>query len=88
MVYNSNSAILEDIRISHPKMPFKLYNQILHHMQTNLQQQKKSDINLLINSLPHALKYTLLFVINKNYVNKFDFFKKCYNSNFIAYSLL
>ena len=88
MVYNNNSAILEDIRISHPKMPFKLYNQIKHHLQTNLQQQKKSDINLLINSLPHALKYTLLFVINKNYVNKFDFFKKCYNSNFIAYSLI
>ena len=88
MIYNNNSAILEDIRVTHPKMPFKLYNQILHHLQTNFQQQKKSDINLLINSLPHALKYTLLFVINKNYVNHFYFFKKCYNSNFIAYSLV
>ena len=88
MIYNNNSAILEDIRVTHPKMPYKLYNQILHHLQTNFQQQKKSDINLLINSLPHALKYTLLFVINKNYVNHFYFFKKCYNSNFIAYSLV
>ena len=88
MVYNNNSAILEEIRITHPKMPFKLYNQILHHLQTNFQQQKKSDINLLINSLPHALKYTILFIINKNYVDHFYFFKKCYNSNFIAYSLI
>jgi voltage-gated potassium channel Kch len=41
MIYNNNSAILEDIRVTHPKMPFKLYNQILHHLQTNFQQQKK-----------------------------------------------
>ena len=88
MIYNNNSAILEEIRITHPKMPFKLYNQILHHLQSNFQQQKKSDINVLINSLPHALKYQLLFVMNKNYVDNFHFFKKCYNSNFISYTLL
>ena len=88
MIYNNNSSILEEIRIAHPKMPFKLYNQILHHLQSNFQQQKKSDINLLINSLPHALKFKILFVINQNYVNNFYFFKKCYNSNFIAYILL
>ena len=88
MIYNNNSAILEDIRISYPKMPFKLYNQILHHLQTNFQQQKISDINILINSLPHALKYTLLFVINEKYTKNFYFFKKCYNSNFIAYTLI
>ena len=88
MIYNNNSAILEEIRITHPKMPFKLYNQILHHLQSNFQQQKKSDINVLINSLPHALKFQLLFVMNKNYVDNFHFFKKCYNSNFIAYTLL
>ena len=88
IVYNNNSAILEEIRITYPKMPFKLYNQILHHLQTNFQQQKSSDINVLINSLPHALKSTLLFVINEKYINYFHFFKKCYNSNFIEYSLI
>ena len=88
MIYNNRSAILEDIRRNHPNLSFKLYNQLLHHLQTNFQQRKKSDINLLINSLPHALKYTLLFVINKNYINHFHFFKKCYNSNFIAYTLV
>ena len=88
IVYNNNSAILEEIRITYPKMPFKLYNQILHHLQTNFQQQKSSDINVLINSLPHALKSTLLFVINEKYIHHFYFFKKCYNSNFIEYSLI
>jgi hypothetical protein len=69
-------------------MPFKLYQKILQHLQTNVHQQKKNDINLLINSLPHVLKHTLLFVINKNHIDHFDFFKKCYNSNFITYSIL
>ena len=88
MTFNNNSAILEDIRISYPKMPFKLYHKILHHLQSNVHQQKKNDINLLINSLPYVLKHTLLFVINKNHIDHFYFFKKCYNSNFITYSLL
>ena len=88
MTFNNNSAILEDIRISYPKMPFKLYHKILHHLQTNARQQKNNNINLLINSLPYVLKHTLLFVINKNHIDNFYFFKKCYNSNFITYSLL
>ena len=88
MTFNNNSAILEDIRISYPKMPFKLYHKILHYLQSNVHQQKKNDINLLINSLPYVLKHTLLFVINKNHIDHFYFFKKCYNSNFITYSLL
>jgi len=88
MTFNNNSSILEDIRISYPKMPFKLYHKILHHLQTNVHQQKKNDINLLINSLPYVLKHTLLFVINRNQIDNFYFFKKCYNSNFITYSLL
>ena len=89
MIYNNNSAILEEIRITHPNMPFRLYNQISHHLQTsNFQQQKKTDINLLINCLPHALKYSILFVINEKHIHNFYFFKKCYNSNFIAYTLI
>jgi hypothetical protein len=87
MTFNNNSAILEDIRMSYPKMPFKLYQKILQHLQTNIYQQKKNDINLLINSLPYVLKHTLLFVINKNHIDHFYFFKKCYNSNFITYSI-
>jgi hypothetical protein len=88
MKYNNNLAILEDIRVTYPKMSFKLYHKILYHLQTNINQHKKTNINLLINSLPYILQHTLLFTIHKNYITHFNFFKKCYNSNFIAYSLL
>jgi hypothetical protein len=88
MKYNNNLAILEDIRVTYPNMTFKLYHRILHHLQTNINQQKKNNINLLINSLPYILQHTLLFTIHKNYITHFNFFKKCYNSNFITYTLL
>jgi len=88
MKYNNNLAILEDIRVTYPNMTFKLYHKILHHLQTNIRQQRKSNLNLLINSLPYILQHILLFTIHKNYISNFNFFKKCYNSNFIAYSLM
>ena len=88
IVYQNNLAILEDIRVTYPKMPYKLYNKILNHLQKNIRQQKKTNLNLLINNLPHMLKHTLLFIIHKNYITNFYFFKKCYNSNFITYSLI
>ena len=64
IIYNNNCAILEELRITYPKMPFKLYNQIMYHLQSNFQQQKSNDINILINNLPHTLKYTLLSLSN------------------------
>ena len=88
ITYNNNLANLEEIRITYPKMSYKLYHRILQYIQKNAFQQKKSNINLLINNLPPMLKHTLLFVVHKNYIENFKFFKKCYNSNFIAYSLI
>ena len=88
IIYNNKLAVLEDIRINYPKMPYKLYNKIKHHLQSNVQNQKKTNINLLINNLPHILRHNLLLVLYKNYVNNFTFFRKCYNSNFIIYTLL
>ena len=88
MIYNNNLAILEDIRINYPKMPYKLYKKITHHLQSNIQNQKKTNVNSLINDLPHMLKHNLLFLMNKKYINEFRFFKNCYNSNFIIYTLI
>jgi hypothetical protein len=87
MECENNLALLEDIRINYPSMPFKLYNKISHYLQSNIYKQKKNDTNLLINSLPHMLKSNLIFCIHKNYITHFNFFKKCYNSNFIEYTL-
>ena len=88
IIYNNKLAVLEDIRINYPKMPYKLYNKIKHHLQSNVQNQKQTNINLLINNLPYILRHNLLLVLYKNYVNNFTFFRKCYNSNFIIYTLL
>jgi len=71
--FNKDGAILEEIRISYPNMPYKLYNQILHHLELRKLRQKKLDLNLLINSLPYSLNFLKLktkknFKINSNLI--------------------
>ena len=81
--YNKDVLQLEEIRISYPNMPFKLYNKIHQHLERLVRQQEKYDSNLLINSLPYNLKNTLIFEIHKEVINKFIFFNGCENSDFI-----
>ena len=81
--YNKDMTQLEEIRITYPNMPFKLYNKIHQHLQRLLKQQEKFDSNILINSLPYSLKNTLLFEIHKEVITKFIFFNGCENSDFI-----
>ena len=81
--FNRDEAILEEIRISYPNMPYKLYNQILHHLELRKLRQKKLDLNLLINSLPYSLRNTILFAVHKQIITNFKIFKKCQNSDFI-----
>ena len=81
--YHNNKQQLEEIRISYPNMPFKLYNNIHQHLKRLLRQQKKFDSNILINNLPYKLKNNLLFAIHRGIVNKFIFFRGCENSDFI-----
>ena len=56
-------TMLEEIRIEFPEMPFKLYNKIKQHFKSVLNQQKKIDLNILINSLPYSIKNMILFKI-------------------------
>ena len=81
--YNKDMMQLEEIRIAYPNMPFKLYNNIKQHLQRSLRRQEKFDTNILINSLPYALKNNLLLTIHKEIISKFIFFKGCENSDFI-----
>ena len=81
--YNKDIIQLEEIRISYPNMPFKLYNKIHQHLERLLKQQEKYDSNILINSLPYTLKNSLLFEIHKEVITKFIFFNGCENSDFI-----
>ena len=81
--YNKDIALLEEIRISYPKMSFKLYNKIHKHLETVSHQQEKFDTKLLVNNLPYTLKNKLMFIIYENIIKKFIFFKECENSDFI-----
>ena len=81
--FNKDEATLEEIRISYPNMPYKLYNQILHHLELRKLRQKKLDLNLLINSLPYYLRNIILFSIHQKVIKNFKIFKKCQNSDFI-----
>jgi len=84
MQFNKDEAILEEIRISHPNMSFKLYRQIYQHLHARKITQKQYDSNLLINSLPYSLKNTVLLTIYKETINNLKIFRKCQNSDFIV----
>jgi hypothetical protein len=84
MQFNKDGEILEEIRISHPNMPFRLYKQILHHLNARKIRQKHCDSNLLINSLPYSLKNSVLLTMYKQTINNLKIFKGCKNSDFIV----
>ena len=81
--YNKDIELLEEIRVSYPKMPFKLYNKIQKHLEVVSHQQERFDTNLLVNNLPYTLKNQLMFIIYDTIIKKFNFFKECENSDFI-----
>ena len=83
MRFNKDGTILEEIRISHPNMPFKLYKQILQHLNARKIRQQQCDSNLLINSLPYSLKNSVLLAIYKQTIKNLKIFKNCNNSDFI-----
>ena len=84
MQFNRDGEILEEIRISHPNMPFRLYNQILHFLNARKIRQKLCDSNLLINSLPYSLKNSVLLTMYKQTIDNLKIFKGCKNSDFIV----
>ena len=75
--------ILENIRISYPTMPFKLYTNIKNHLLSIFNKRKKTGISLLINGIPETIKNDLLFKIYSNVINEFTIFKNVNNSSFI-----
>ena len=75
--------ILENLRITYPTMPFKLYTKIKSHLLSIFNKRKKTGVSLLINGIPDAIKNDLLFKIYSNVINGFKIFKNVENSNFI-----
>ena len=54
------------------------------HLESLSHQQKKCDFNILVNSLPYAIKNLLLFKVYDRQIKNFRFFKGCQNSDFIS----
>ena len=65
-------------------MPFKLYRSINKYLESKSNSQEKYDVNSLIDTLPFALKNTILFTMYQSVIKNFKFFKKNDNSEFIA----
>ena len=82
--HSKDLTLLEEIRLEFPELSFKLYNKIHQHLKSVSNQQKKVDLNILVNSLPYSVKNLLLFRVYDNCIQKFNFFKKCENTDFIS----
>ena len=80
-------SILENIRVTYPSMPFKLYSKIKNHLQSIFNKRKKTGISLLINGVPDAIKNDLLFKIYSKVINEFKIFKNIKNSSFVIHIL-
>ena len=82
MKFDRDEAILEEIRISYPNMPFKLYNQIFHHLFARKIRQQHCDSNILISSLPYSLKNQVLLAMYQPIIKNFKIFKGYQNTDF------
>ena len=82
--HSKDLTLLEEIRIEFPKMNFKLYKKIQQHLRSVSNQQKKIDLNILVNSLPYSIKNMVLFKVYNKCIKNFIFFKKCDNTDFIS----
>ena len=79
----SKVKILDEIRLSHPEMDSELYHKIYLYLKTLKIIHKSKDKDLLLDSLPFNLKYSILYQINKPLIEGLNFFKNFRNSSFI-----
>ena len=78
--------ILEQIRITHPLMPFKLYYKMHNYLikeAYKLENNKNMEMRMLVNSLPDKIRNELLKIIYKDVIKNFKIFKDNKNSDFI-----
>ena len=76
--------MLENIRRNYPNISFKLYNKILRYLESKNSSLQKYDIQTFINTLPLAMKNSILFTMHESTISNFKFFKNNNNSVFIA----
>ena len=85
--YQKKCKILEDIRISHKKMSYELYDKIARYLKYRMMNEKK-DKNIIIECLPIGLRNNLIFEMYKPIIKNFVFFKNFDNMDFIVRVIL
>ena len=85
--FQNKVAILNQIKLSHEKMPQSLFNKILKFLSYKLNTETK-DKNEIIDNLPLALRNKLIMEMYRNIINNFIFFKYFDNSDFIIRVIL
>ena len=82
--YSNECKVLEEIRITHSKLPYSLYSKIINYLKNKHFYQTKYDKNLLIKGLPYTLKNDLYLSMYKLPLERFHFFKGISNTNFLV----
>ena len=85
--YIKKCKILEEIRISHKKMPDELYDRISRYLKYRMMHEKK-DKNIIIECLPIGLRNSLIYEMYKPIIQNFIFFKNFDNMDFIVRVIL
>ena len=82
--YEEKFNILEEIKLYNPNFSEKLYDTIFRLLHYRKYHEEETEIEKLLDSLPHSLKNTLLVRMNRVYTESFSFFKDIENREFIV----
>ena len=85
--YQNKIATLEQLRVTHEKMPNQLYDKISKFLLYRLKHES-GDKNEIIDSLPNGLRNKLILEMYKDIIYNFIFFKKFYNTDFVIQVIL
>ena len=85
--YQNKIATLEQLRVTHEKMPQELYDKISKFLLYRLHNETK-DKNEIIDNLPMVLRNKLIMEMYKDIINNFIFFKNFNNTDFIIQVIL
>ena len=71
--YENKMSVLEDIKLTHPKLSDDLYERIVRYLKYK-DYYDKSDMNIVFESLPLKLRNSLVCNMYKNIIDNFIFF--------------
>ena len=81
--YEEKIQILEEIKLN-SHINKNLYNKIIRLLNYRKYHEEETEKNIILESVPNALKNTLLIEMYKTYINEFTFFRGIENRDFIV----